>query len=383
MPEAGGSATQAGIFYQNSVAALFLVDLLNFDPLPARERVIEVQVEAPEDVDDIVISYADGHRQYVSVKLSLTMSSSGWEQLWASFKAQHLSSRTGSDDPLTIVVGDSSGDSQALKSLCERSSSSLNGQELRGRLTQRQMTIFDNIAKIVELETAFELLRRTSVRHLTELEIANEIGHRRLAGGQTTPPQLLSMLRDIIGGQARRRGVFRAAPLRRKLKLEFNIELSEPPEWGLTSYRALVSRPSRIDDLFDQLIGMAWDLYHVRQLEENMTFKPSPGARYFFPALLTFDKRFIEIIDLYPLRALAYKEGSRTPMPFYAGDWREFMATSESSRQFAFDRYYSSEARDQRSSSRDAVKIKLEATIEELIYSVAKLASIEPMRRSS
>ena len=56
-------------------------------------------------------------------------------------------------------------------------------------------------------------------------------------------------------------------------------------------------------DLFQVLDGMAWDLWHVRQLEKLMTLKPLQNARYFFPALLTFDKRFTEVIDLYPLKS--------------------------------------------------------------------------------
>jgi GrpB-like predicted nucleotidyltransferase (UPF0157 family) len=71
MEERGGPATQAGIRYQNSVAALYLGDLLRWDcPNPA-ERVLEVRVEAPAHVDDVVLRYADGHREWIQVKLNL------------------------------------------------------------------------------------------------------------------------------------------------------------------------------------------------------------------------------------------------------------------------------------------------------------------------
>lgn len=68
MAETGGATTQAGIFYQNSAAALNLADQLEPGAIPPRERVIEVRVEAPADVDDIVVRYADGHCQYLNVK---------------------------------------------------------------------------------------------------------------------------------------------------------------------------------------------------------------------------------------------------------------------------------------------------------------------------
>lgn len=248
MPEAGGPATQAGIFYQNSVAALMLADLLDFDPLPARERVVEVRVEAPEDVDDVVIRYADDHRQFLNVKLSLTTGNSAWPQVWRSLSQQHASPNFGGNDRLTIVVGESSTDSQALTGLCERAAFSLDERELRSRLTRAQCAAFDSIANIVgSCEAALDLLRSTSVRYLSEAEIQSELGRRRLAGGQTPPPRLLSDLRDIAGGLARRRGLFRAASLRRKLKLERGIDLAEPPEWGLASYRAMISKLSRIE----------------------------------------------------------------------------------------------------------------------------------------
>ena len=89
MPEAGGPAAQAGIFYQNSVAALALADLLDLDQRIARERAVEVRLEAPEDVDDIVIRFADEHREFQSVKLKVRTGSSTWPGIWRSLSAQH------------------------------------------------------------------------------------------------------------------------------------------------------------------------------------------------------------------------------------------------------------------------------------------------------
>lgn len=96
--------------------------------------------------------------------------------------------------------------------------------------------------------------------------------------------------------------------------------------------------------LFEVLDGMAWDLWHVRQMEQAMTLKPNIKARYFFPAILTFDKKFIEIIDLYSLRACAFVEGALKPMPFFDGDWFDFVACDDESKDTFKDRYYSDEA---------------------------------------
>jgi hypothetical protein len=62
MSERGGSTTQSGIYYQNSISALYLGKLIDPAELLPRNRVVSVRVEAPEKVDDTVIVYADGHK---------------------------------------------------------------------------------------------------------------------------------------------------------------------------------------------------------------------------------------------------------------------------------------------------------------------------------
>jgi hypothetical protein len=68
MPEAGGPTTQSGLLYQNTIAALYLGDLINPSELDNRQRVVEVRPESPTPVDDIVITYADAHRSFVQAK---------------------------------------------------------------------------------------------------------------------------------------------------------------------------------------------------------------------------------------------------------------------------------------------------------------------------
>lgn len=70
------------------------------------------------------------------------------------------------------------------------------------------------------------------------------------------------------------------------------------------------------EDILQDLRNMAWDFFHIRQLEENSTIKCNE-ARYFFSSLLTFDKKFIQIIDLCPLKCIAYLDGIKQPIPFY------------------------------------------------------------------
>ncbi|HCE9325941.1 TPA: hypothetical protein NH024_001116 [Pseudomonas aeruginosa] len=119
-------------------------------------------------------------------------------------------------------------------------------------------------------------------------------------------------------------------------------------------------------DIFSALDGMAWDLWHIRQLEESMTLIPDPRARYFFPSLLTFDKRFVEVMDLYPLRSLAYVEGESMPMPFYSGDWFTLVADQPEQQNSIAERYYSLDAKRSREARRDGCERNVSSVIDEL-----------------
>ena len=262
MTEAGGPNTQAGIHYQNSVAALALADLLELVPLPPRDRVVEVRVEAPDDVDDIVIRYADGHRQFQNVKTSVTPGSDPWVALWNSLRAQFLQLDFGSEDRLTIVFEDATKTARALRDMCDRAASSVDDAEWRRRLTQAHKKLLSGIEPIVGTSSdTLELLRRTTVQLLPLDQIENEFARRRLGGGFTLPAALLSILRDIAGGGARKRALFLAAPLRHRLLTDYDIEILAPAEWGLPAYRAAIGRLARIEIPGTGVSGSAEELF--------------------------------------------------------------------------------------------------------------------------
>ena len=68
MPEPAGPANQSGVLYQNTIAALFLARMCDPGERPVTEQVVRVRVEAPTDVDDIVLHFADGHRCFIQAK---------------------------------------------------------------------------------------------------------------------------------------------------------------------------------------------------------------------------------------------------------------------------------------------------------------------------
>jgi len=128
------------------------------------------------------------------------------------------------------------------------------------------------------------------------------------------------------------------------------------------------------DNIIKVMRNMAWDMWHVRQLEQSFAQNPSDAARYFFPALLTFDQGLIEIMDLYRLKACAYNVKTCQPLPVFDGDQRFFFGADDQDGTQLFDKYYSAEAIMERSFAREAKLSNLAETIEELERDVLKIA---------
>jgi len=132
-------------------------------------------------------------------------------------------------------------------------------------------------------------------------------------------------------------------------------------------------------DTLEKLDGMAWDLTHARRMELTLTVRPDAGARYFFPALLTFDKAFIEILDLYPLKVCAYVEGRHSPMPFYDGDWFGLISENPIDKNKVIERFYSTEAINSRAKRRKSVQLSnLISRLEDELKHFMALQSSDP-----
>lgn len=248
MSELGGSTTQDGIFYQNTVAAGLLADLLDLRPLPPRERVVEVRLEAPADVDDIVVRYADGHREWIQAKTRVRISGDAWKGMWADLAAQFASPEFAGEDRLLLVLGDADDTARSVRDLAERALTAPDAREWAERLSAHNKKVLSAIEpNLTGNVDALELLRRITVEILPLEEIERAFERRRLGTAFSLPARFLSVLRDIAGGGARRRALLLAVALRTKLANEFGIEVKEPAEWGLPAYRSTIHRLSRIE----------------------------------------------------------------------------------------------------------------------------------------
>lgn len=261
MTEAGGATTQAGIFYQNSVAAVALADLLELSPQSPRERVVEVRVEAPEAIDDIVIRYADDHRLFQSVKLKVEPGSDAWQRMWKNLESQSGGRDFRTDDRLAIVIGEGSAATYSLVALSERAQSSLDEAEWKSRLSESQHRLLTSIENCLSTVAAIELLRLTDITILSLRQIESTFDRRRLGTEFTLPANFLGSLRDLAAAGGRTRATFFAPSLRRRLREEFGLDLSEPAEWGLPAYRAAISRLARIDIPGTGISGSTQDLF--------------------------------------------------------------------------------------------------------------------------
>ena len=119
MAEAGGTTTQSGIHYQNSIAALYLGRLLDSSQRVASQRVVEVRVEAPDHVDDIVTLHAGGGRSFIQAKEALSTTSEAWEKLWSAF-AKQAHECNDAQYKLILAIGTISAEIDFLRELCDR-----------------------------------------------------------------------------------------------------------------------------------------------------------------------------------------------------------------------------------------------------------------------
>lgn len=245
MPERGGTTTQAGIIYQNSVAALAMLDLLDMSPAPASERVTDIRVEAPEHVDDIVIRHADATVTYQNVKLKLDRSGKPWEKLWAQLSAQRKKS-FGEHGEFQVVVADRNRLFDDCLEMADRSLAE-DVEEWVARLTIDQIKVLDDIAEQVgSRSAALQTFQMTTFLHWSEDHIQAEFARRRLAEGAGGSATLLTTLRDIVASGARRRALYRAGPLRQRLETEYSLKITEPPAWGLPAYRRALQNLGKI-----------------------------------------------------------------------------------------------------------------------------------------
>lgn len=239
MTEAGGSTTQSGIFYQNSIAALYLGRLLDVSYRSDIERVERVRVEAPTEVDDTVVSFADGHQVYIQSKEYLKNNSDDWKTLWKHFDEQFRNNEFQRErDRLLLQIGFGLQEHYELQGICDRASNSPTAEEWQQRLSQKQIDILNKIIPYLNptgltSEYYRELLAHIDVEILPQDAIEQDRLRDWMPHTNRTQKELFRLLRDRIGGEARVKGVFTSLLLRQNLLVESpDLKFDLPPDIG-------------------------------------------------------------------------------------------------------------------------------------------------------
>ncbi|WP_175807287.1 NACHT domain-containing protein [Burkholderia cenocepacia] len=243
MAESGGPTTQSGIYYQNTISALYLGSLLD---LRARQngnsRVISVRIEAPEEIDDTVVTYSDGAVLYIQAKEQFALQGEVWNKFWLAARRQNEKCRSDRDQ-FRLVLGTIGGALESLKETLERAQGKENVKEWRNSLNKRQISIADSILSSLGLsgEDAYIIIKRTRAEFITFDMVESMHVQDWMPQASESPVALLSHLRDCCGGAGRIRHTFRAAELSELLLNKFDVRIFGSHGDGLEQYRDSIS----------------------------------------------------------------------------------------------------------------------------------------------
>ena len=287
MTEPGGPTTQSGIVFQNSIAALYLGRMLDARQAD-KDRPVQVRIEAPENVDDIVVKYPDGSRLFIQAKEKIAEGSDPWKKLWKDFEAQRWNSDFGESDRLVLALGDYHEEFYSLVSeLCDRAKGSLTPMEWYDRIKSKS----ENPERLSALERQREKIRSLLIiedqsdemllqlfSHVdVEIIPSKSILHDKVPDwiprGSLTPEALFLVFLGMCGYEARIRSAFEPEVLLDRLKqnkiIIYFIDAAR-------AENALLRRQ------FDELLRNRLSLFGGRELviQQIEEFIANPQGRY-------------------------------------------------------------------------------------------------------
>src|ERR1041385_4207834 len=234
--ELGGPANQAGILYQNSIAALYLGRLCDGTPRPDEHAVHGVRVEAPTAVDDIVVTYRDGHRSFIQAKENIRDNDSAWQELWHSFERQFWQIDFQRDkDRLLLQIGEVHNEHHAIREMSIRATSSLNYAEWTSRLTEEQKKLLKKITALFDPahasaeEQILLFFKHFDLEIHPLIDIERDLVPYWIPQSNKTQIELFKLLRDAVGGAARKRDSFSMTSLASRLAAESNVTFAVQP----------------------------------------------------------------------------------------------------------------------------------------------------------
>ena len=271
MTEAGGPTTQAGIRYQDRVAALYLGRMLDCRERPRRDRPVEVRVETLEDVDDFLVCFDDGAKRYFQVKLSLERRGKVWKSLWLAFHHQ-LVKGLSPDDRLVLILGEPSVLASNLKELAARTGGA-EAEEWLSRLTTEQRLVARSIAAAIGKGTTevLQVFNHLDLSVWPANELERDYVPLWMPTANTSALRLFEALVAMTWAGSVTRSRFEGAAVRERLSAEWEIAIGAPTHWGLEGYRNAIVALAKIE-------------------VPGTGFKQAPDADFLWPRCLRYDR---------------------------------------------------------------------------------------------
>lgn len=247
MTEAGGPATQAGIRYQDQVVALYLGRMIDPRERPRHDQPVEVRVEAPHDVDDFIVRFADGARRFFQVKLSLSATGTAWKALWPSLHRQLYANFT-LDDRLELVLGEPSQLAFQLSEITKRHEGS-DVTEWQKRLTESQLGLVSSIQALLadDIQEVWRVVTRLDISIFPSDRLEQDYVPQWMPSSTVPSYRLFRTLSEMAWEGATVRARFDGATLYDRLRTEADIVVYDPPSWGSAKYREAVAALSVIE----------------------------------------------------------------------------------------------------------------------------------------
>jgi hypothetical protein len=271
MAEAGGPTAQAGIRYQDQVAALYLGRMLDPRERARHDQPVDVRVEAPKDVDDFVVRFADGSRCFFQAKLSLDAKGDVWKKLWLSFLNQ-LNGEFTPDDRIELVLGEPSRLASHLANIKARLRDSEISEWL-GRLSTQQRKVVDSIQAIFagDAKEVCRVLGRLDVCVWPSRDLERDLVPLWIPNSSTQQVSLFRTLSELAweGGAVRAR--FDGPTLYERLREVSRITVNDPPVWGSAKYREVVAALAVVE-------------------VPGTSFKQRPDATYLWPRCVPYQQ---------------------------------------------------------------------------------------------
>jgi hypothetical protein len=268
MVERGGPTTQSGILYQNSVAALYLGRLCDATQRPASDFLQKVRIEAPEHVDDIVVVFADEHKEYIQAKETIRVGDNAWQKLWKNFLDQYRRKEFHNGaDQLVFQIGEKQPKLDTLQELCNRAVANANIEVYKARLTLEQKSLLEKIRAILPIDSFadadfLEFLSHIRVECWDLSHIEKDLVPLWIPESNFPKKVIFRLLRDRVGGKARRRDEFTSHQLRESLKSELpDLLFATPTE--IESLREAIQSSS--SQLRQHRCTIANTEYHLRR----------------------------------------------------------------------------------------------------------------------